>query len=69
MAGLGDRTPGGQALRAAFAGIAEELGHQYTLASRPLNQARDGKWRKLEVKLSREDLTVRTRRGYRAPKK
>ena len=62
-------TPGGQALRDAFGGIAEELGHQYTMAYRPLNRNRDGKWRKLEVKLNREDLTVRTRKGYRAPKK
>ncbi|HET9477898.1 MAG TPA: VWA domain-containing protein [Pyrinomonadaceae bacterium] len=61
-------TPGGQALREAFAGIAEELGHQYTIAYRPLNRNRDGKWRKLDVKLDREDLTVRTRKGYRAPK-
>ena len=35
---------------------------------RPLNQTRDGKWRKLDVKLSREDLVVRTRKAYRAPK-
>jgi Ca-activated chloride channel family protein len=62
-------TAGGPALRDAFAGIAEELGHQYTIAYRPLNRNRDGKWRKLEVKLSRDDLTVRTRKGYRAPKK
>lgn len=62
-------TPGGQALRDTFAGIAEELGHQYTIAYRPINTTRDGKWRKLEVKLNREDLTVRTRKGYRAPKK
>ena len=62
-------TPGGQALRDTFAGIAEELGHQYTIAYRPLNKTRDGKWRKLEVKLNREDLTVRTRKGYRAPRK
>ena len=61
-------TAGGPALRDAFAGIAEELGHQYTIAYRPLNRNRDGKWRKLQVKLSREDLTVRTRKGYRAPK-
>src|ERR1043165_8562994 len=62
-------TAGGPALRDAFAGIANELGQQYTIAYRPVNTARDGKWRKLEVKLSREDLTVRTRKGYRAPKK
>ena len=61
-------TPGGPALRDAFTGIAEELGHQYTISYRPVNKKRDGKWRPLEVKLSREDLTVRTRKGYRAPK-
>jgi VWFA-related protein len=62
-------TPGGPALRDAFAGIAEELGHQYTIAYRPLNRDRDGRWRNIDVKLSREDLTARTRKGYRAPKK
>jgi Ca-activated chloride channel family protein len=61
-------TPGGPALRDAFTGIAEELGHQYTIAYRPSNKKRDGKWRALEVKVQREDLTVRTRKGYRAPK-
>lgn len=62
-------TPGGPALRDAFASIARELGHQYTIAYRPLNQARDGRWRSLEVKLSRGDLAARTRQGYRAPKR
>ena len=61
-------TPGGPALRDAFANIAEELGHQYTVAFRPVNRARDGKWRKLDVKISKEDLIVRTRKAYRAPK-
>jgi Ca-activated chloride channel family protein len=61
-------TPGGPALRDAFASIADELGHQYTVAYRPLNQRRDGKWRKLEVKIARSDLVVRTRKAYRAPK-
>ena len=62
-------TPGGPALRDAFTGIADELGHQYTIAYRPANQLRDGKWRTLEVKVSRENLQVRTRKGYRTPKK
>lgn len=62
-------TPGGPGLREAFAGIAEELGRQYTIAYRPMNTARDGKWRKLEVKVSRSDLVVRTRKGYQAPKR
>jgi hypothetical protein len=56
-------------MRDAFASIADELGKQYTIAYRPLNQKRDGKWRTLEVKLNRDDLEVRTRKGYRAPKK
>ena len=62
-------TPGGPALREAFTGIAEELGHQYAVSYRPINQKRDGKWRTLEVKVQREDLTVRTRKGYRAQKR
>ena len=61
-------TPGGPALRDAFTGIADELGHQYTIAYRPVNKKRDGKWRTLEVKVSRSDLSVRTRKGYRGPK-
>jgi len=61
-------TPGGPELREAFKGIAEELGQQYTLAYKPVNLARDGKWRTLEVKVSKPDLQVRTRKGYRAPK-
>lgn len=61
-------TPGGPALRDAFTGIADELGQQYTISYRPVNRKRDGKWRALEVKVNREDLTVRTRKGYRAPK-
>lgn len=61
-------SPGGQELRDAFAAIAEELGHQYTIAYRPLNRAHDGRWRAIEVKLARPDATARTRKGYRAPK-
>ncbi len=62
-------TPGGPALRDAFASIAEELGHQYTIAYRPLDLARDGKWHKLEVRTSRSELNVRTRKAYHAPKR
>jgi len=66
--GLYVASPGGQALRDSFTGIVTELGHQYTLAYRPSNRARDGSWRAIDVKLSRTDLIVRTRKGYRAPK-
>lgn len=60
-------TPGGQALREAFAGIVEELRNQYTIGYRPTNRMRDGKWRAIEIKLSRPELSARTRKGYRAP--
>src|SRR5215217_9254813 len=50
-------TPGGPALRDAFTGIADELGQQYTISYRPVNTKRDGKWRALEVKVQRADLT------------
>lgn len=61
-------TPGGPALRDAFASIADELGHQYTIAFRPLNKKHDGKWHKVEVKTARTDLEIRSRKAYRAPK-
>jgi Ca-activated chloride channel family protein len=61
-------SPGGQALRDAFAEIAQELSRQYTIAYRPTNHARDGKWRKIDLTTSRPDVSVRTRKGYKAPK-
>ena len=66
--GLYVASPGGQALRDSFAGIVAELGQQYTIAYRPSNRARDGSWRAIDVKVSRPDVLVRTRKGYRAPK-
>jgi Ca-activated chloride channel family protein len=62
-------TPGGQALRDAFTSIADELGHQYTLAYRPTDQNRDGKWHTIEVKVNREEAKVRTRKGFQVPKR
>ncbi|HEX8140254.1 MAG TPA: VWA domain-containing protein [Pyrinomonadaceae bacterium] len=61
-------SPGGQALREAFAGIVEELSNQYTITYRPTNRARDGRWRTIELKLSRPELTARTRKGYKTVK-
>lgn len=61
-------TPGGEALREAFTGIVQELGKQYTLAYRPSNRVRDGRWRTIEVRLQDTNLKVRTRQGYHAPK-
>lgn len=61
-------TPGGTALREAFKSIVEELGTQYTIGYQPTNTAKDGKWRSILVKVNPSELTVRTRKGYHAPK-
>lgn len=61
-------TPGGRALSDAFKKIVAELGVQYTIGYSPANSAKDGKWREIEVKTSREGLTVRSRKGYYASK-
>jgi len=61
-------SPGGKALDDAFAEILEELSKQNTLGNRPTNRSRDGRWRAIELKLSRQNLKARTRDGYRAPK-
>ena len=53
-----------------YAAIAAEIEGQYVLGYVPTNTARDGKWRKVEIKLKRsasEHAQVRTRAGYFAP--
>lgn len=61
-------TPGGAAMRLAFERIVEELGKQYTIAYQPKNTNRDGKWRAVEVRVAKANLTIRTRKGYNAVK-
>lgn len=61
-------TPQGDKLEEAFTNIVDELRNQYTLTYYPTNQKRDGRWRKLNVGLSRQGLTTRTRKGYWALK-
>jgi len=61
-------TPGGAALREAFTRIVNELGTQYTLSYQPANTKSDGKWHSIEVRVARPNLTIRTRKGYNAPK-
>lgn len=61
-------TPGGNALREAFKKIVAELGNQYTIAYQPANTKKDGKWRSLELRVARPNLSIRTRKGYNAPK-
>ena len=59
---------GFRAMRDAFRRIVEELGVQYTIAYAPDNTKKDGKWRSIELRVARPNLTIRTRKGYNAPK-
>ena len=57
----------------AFARIADELRHQYSIGYYPINQIganqnRDDRFRKVQVRVDRKDTVVRTRPGYRARK-
>ena len=61
-------TPGGAAMREAFKNIVAELGIQYTLGYQPTNIKKDGKWRTIEIRVARPNLTIRTRKGYNAAK-
>ena len=62
-------TPGGAQMRDAFAGTVEELRRQYTLTYESTNEKLDGKWRAIEVRVTRPGLNVRARQGYYARKK
>jgi len=55
-------------LQEAFDQIAAELRSQYSLGYTPTNRARDGRFRKIEIKVKRKDLRVQARRGYYAPR-
>ena len=61
-------TPGGAAMRDAFEKIVDDLGVQYTLGYSPLNTKKDGKWRAIELRVAKPNLTIRTRKGYNAEK-
>lgn len=61
-------SPDGDKLEESFIDIVDELRNQYTLTYYSTNDKRDGKWRKLTVNVARQGTTVRTRKGYFAPK-
>jgi len=47
--------------------IAQELRLQYSMGYTSSNRKRDGKWREIEVKINKNNLTARTKKGYYAP--
>ncbi len=59
---------GGGKLREAFENTVEELRQQYTLTYESTNDRFDGRWRNVEVQISKPELSVRTKQGYYARK-
>ena len=51
-------------LEYAFAEIARELASQYSIGYYSTDERRDGKFRKVQVKLTKPDLVARTKKGY-----
>ncbi len=68
-------TTGGQAffpsrledLDSSYEKVIAEIKAQYHLGYASTNLARDGAWRKVDIKVKRPDVKLRTRKGYFAP--
>ncbi len=54
-------------LSAIYGQIADELSSQYTVGYTSKNMRRDGAWRRIVVRVSRPNVTARTKQGYFAP--
>lgn len=54
-------------LPAIYDQISEELASQYTVGYSSNNQRRDGRWRRVVVRVDRVGTTARTKQGYYAP--
>ena len=55
-------------LDSVYERIAEELRTQYSLGYVSSNKRRDGKWRRIVVRTMRDELQVRHKIGYYAPR-
>ena len=53
-------------LGAGLAGVVEELGQYYEVVYTPPNPVQDGRFRRIQVKVSRPGVRLRTRSGYYA---
>ena len=59
-------------IESAYDKIVAQIRAQYSLGYHSTNEATDGKWRKVEIKVRRpdlKDLKIQTRKGYFAPYK
>lgn len=53
-------------LAGAYERVVADLGTVYSLAYRPKNNSRDGKWRAIRVRVNRNNAVARGKRGYYA---
>jgi Ca-activated chloride channel family protein len=53
-----------QMMEQLYARVTEEARHEYSLAYEPRGNDRSGKYHRVEVRVRREDMTVKTREGY-----
>lgn len=56
-------------VESAYGKVLTEIKGQYHLGYLSTNTAKDGAWRKVEIRVKRPDLRVRTRKGYFGPYK
>ena len=63
-----DDDSGLKQLDEAFSQLADQLRTQYVLGYYSSNEARDGAYRKIEVKVNKPGYAIRNRAGYYAPK-
>ena len=54
-------------LNGVYSQIADELASQYTIGYTSKNPRRDGAFRRIDVRVTRQNATARTKRGYYAP--
>ena len=54
-------------LNNVYSQIADELASQYTVGYTSKNPRHDGAWRRIDVRVSRQNVAARTKRGYYAP--
>ena len=55
-------------LKRTFGEVAQDLRHQYSLAYNSDDASHDGKWRAIEVRVTRPNIRVTHRKGYFAPR-
>jgi VWFA-related protein len=58
----------GHSLEQIFGELQDEMRSQYSIGYTPLNEVKDGAYRRLEIRLANKDFKVQARKGYYAVK-